>query len=130
MFLKPDCSFYLGGHILEYVTEVFLYYNFSMKQFIESLKVTLIINRKLYLNHFLFFYLQYCLIEHLYLKPLNCLCVVHESAQGALFDSFDKKTLKEITKLRSTNYKLKIDENFKVLHFYIIFKIIMINICF
>lgn len=39
VFLKPDCSFYLGGRILEYVTEVFLYYNFSIKQFVETLKV-------------------------------------------------------------------------------------------
>ncbi|KAL5244172.1 hypothetical protein ACI65C_011582 [Semiaphis heraclei] len=93
VFLKPDCSFYLGGRILEYVTEVFLYYNFSIKQFIESLK--------------------FCLMEHFYLKPLNCICVAHESAQGALFDTLDKKTLEEITKLRSTNYKLKIDNNFK-----------------
>ncbi|XP_001944167.2 origin recognition complex subunit 3 [Acyrthosiphon pisum] len=93
VFLKPDCSFYLGGRILEYVTEVFLYYNFSIKQFIESLK--------------------FCLMEHFYLKPLNCICVAHESAQGALFDSLDKKTLEEITKLRSTNYKYKIDNNFK-----------------
>jgi len=53
-------------------------------------------------------------MEHFYLKPLNCICVAHESAQGALFDSLDKKTLQEITKLRSTNYKLKIDNNFKV----------------
>ncbi|XP_015372173.1 PREDICTED: origin recognition complex subunit 3 [Diuraphis noxia] len=93
VFLKPDCSFYLGGRILEYMTEVFLYYNFSIKQFIESLK--------------------FCLMEHFYQKPLNCICVAHESAQGALFDSLDKKTLEEITKLRSTNYKLKIDNNFK-----------------
>ncbi|XP_022179450.1 origin recognition complex subunit 3 isoform X1 [Myzus persicae] len=100
VFLKPDCSFYLGGRILEYVTEVFLYYNFSIKQFIESLK--------------------FCLIEHFYLKPLNCICVAHESAQEALFDSLDKKTLEEITKLRSTNYKLKIDNNFKETFFQLI----------
>lgn len=93
VFLKPDCPFYLGGRILDYVTEVFLYYNFSIKQFIESLK--------------------FCLIEHFYRKPLNCICVAHESAQEALFNSLDKKTLEEITKLRSTNYKLKIDSNFK-----------------
>lgn len=59
-------------------------------------------------------FLQYCLIEHLYRKPLNCICVAHESAQGALFDSLDNKTLEEITKLRSTNYKLKMDKNLKV----------------
>ncbi|VVC34496.1 Origin recognition complex, subunit 3 [Cinara cedri] len=93
VFLKSDCSFYLGGHILEYVTEVFLFYNFSIKQFIESLK--------------------FCLIEHLYHKPLNCICVAHESAQSALFDLLDKNTLEEITKLRSTNYKLKVDKNLK-----------------
>lgn len=100
VFLKPDCSFYLGGRILEYVTEVFLYYNFSIKQFIESLK--------------------FCLMEHFYLKPLNCICVAHESAQGALFDSLDKKTLEEITKLRSTNYKYKIDDNFKETFFQLV----------
>ncbi|KAL4122262.1 hypothetical protein QTP88_014629 [Uroleucon formosanum] len=103
VFLRPDCSFYLGGHILEYVTEVFLYYNFSIKQFIESLK--------------------FCLMEHFYLKPLNCICVAHESAQEALFDSLDKKTLEEITKLRSTNYKLKIDNNFKETFFQLIVKL-------
>ncbi|XP_060840179.1 origin recognition complex subunit 3 [Rhopalosiphum padi] len=93
VFLKPDCSFYLGGRILEYVTEVFLYYNFSIKQFIESLK--------------------FCLIEHFYCKPLNCICIAHESAQEALFDSLDKNALEEIIKLRSVDYKLKIDSNFK-----------------
>jgi hypothetical protein len=53
-------------------------------------------------------------MEHLYLKPLNCICVAHESAQGDLFDSLDEETLKELTKLRSTNYKLKLDYNLKV----------------
>jgi len=53
-------------------------------------------------------------MEHFYRKPLNCICVVHESAQEDLFNSLDKKTLEEITKLRSTKYRLKIDNNFKV----------------
>lgn len=71
--------------------------------------------------------MQYCLIEHLYLKPLNCICVVHESAQGALFDLLDKKALEKIIKLRSTNYKLKIDENLKVWYILcIIFKLILL----
>jgi len=51
----------------------------------------------------------------LYRKPLNCICVAHESAQEALFDSLDKQTLEEITKLHSTNFKLKADDqNLKV----------------
>lgn len=61
------------------------------------------------------YFLQFCLLEHLYLKPLNSICVSHESAQEILFDSLDKQTLEEITKLRSTNLKLKLDDpNFKV----------------
>lgn len=94
------------------MTEVFLYYNFSIRQFVEGLKVKSQLNlSNIFTNNII---LQYCLIEHLYRKPLNCLCVSHESAQGILFDMLDKKTLEEITKLRSTNFKLKNDENLKV----------------
>ncbi|XP_050432352.1 origin recognition complex subunit 3 [Adelges cooleyi] len=93
VFLKPDCSFFLGGRILEYVTEVFLYYNFSIKQFVESLK--------------------YCLMEHLYKKPLSCICVAHKSAQESLLDKLDEDYFQEAAKLRSTNYKLKVNDDFK-----------------
>lgn len=105
----------MGGRILEYVTEVFLYYNFSIKQFIESLKVIIELLNTINLQYYnRKHFLQFCLLEHLYLKPLNCLCVAHESAQDALFDLLDEKTLEEITKLRSTNFKLKVDKDLKV----------------
>ncbi|XP_050542616.1 origin recognition complex subunit 3 isoform X2 [Daktulosphaira vitifoliae] len=93
VFLKPDCSFFLGGRILEYMTEVFLYYNFSIKQFVESLK--------------------YCLIEHLYDKPFNCIVIAHSSAQKTLLNSLDENIFKDVVQLRSVNYKLKIDKDFK-----------------
>lgn len=60
-------------------------------------------------------------MEHLYLKPLNCLCVAHKSAQDKLFDSLDEITLEEMTRLHSTKYKLKVDENLKVQFFKIIY---------
>lgn len=53
-------------------------------------------------------------MEHLYKKPLSCICVAHESAQEALLDKLDEDYFQEAAKLRSTNYKLKVDDDFKV----------------
>jgi len=93
VFLKQNCPFYLGGNVLHYIIDTFLYYNFSIKQCIESLK--------------------FCLFKHFYLKPVNCVFVTQETTQNALFDMLDEQTLEEITKLPSTNSKLKIDEHLK-----------------
>lgn len=52
VFLTGKCNFQLGGKIFKFLTDVFLFYDFSVNGFVQGVKVSF------YAMHILFLFLK------------------------------------------------------------------------
>lgn len=50
LILTPYCPFQLGGKVFDLFTEIFLFYDYSVKNFVQNIKVCII----LVLVHFIY----------------------------------------------------------------------------
>ncbi|XP_039287914.1 origin recognition complex subunit 3 [Nilaparvata lugens] len=90
VFLKQDCPFQLGSKVMKFLTDIFLFYDFSVDGFIKGIK--------------------YCVMRHFYGSKTNVLCCSKSDIKRVV-DSLDKANLSSIEQLPSfQKYLLSLPE--------------------
>ncbi|RZF40020.1 hypothetical protein LSTR_LSTR002423 [Laodelphax striatellus] len=80
VFLKQDCPFQLGSKVMKFLTDIFLFYDFSVDGFIKGIK--------------------YCVMRHFYGSKTNLLCYLKSDMKGA-FEGLNKDNLASIEQIPS-----------------------------